>query len=327
MRPHTWSKPKPLLSVAGKTVLDHLLGTFETLPSSLDVEYTFIISPFLGESQIPAFMTENYPKLKVNYAIQNEMKGQSHAILLAKKHLTGPIIVIYADTLINADFSAMPDQNVDIIGWVKTVPDPRRFGVAVVNSSGQVERLIEKPKDSIYNLAVVGCYYFREGRDLVSAIEKQIHHDKQLSGEYYLTDAINIMLNGGTKMETRQIDTWLDTGTIDATLETNRYLLEHGGANLSKPRNYENVEIIEPVFIHPSAEVSDSVIGPYASIGEECYIDNACIENSILDGGATVEFVSLKDSFIGKQSEVRGHSAKEAPLKLNVGDQSSVIME
>ena len=225
MRPHTWSKPKPLISVAGKTSLDHLIEGFSSLPEDIEIQYAFIVSPYLGEEQIPAFMKEHYPETKAGYVVQADMRGQSDALYLAKDFLKGPILVIYSDTLIKTDFSKLGNETLGGIAWVKSVEDPRRFGVAEINEEKIIKRLIEKPASVENDLAVVGCYYFRSGEDLVSAIEEQFERDLQLRGEYFLVDAVNIMIERGLRMRVQTVDTWLDTGTIDATLETNGRLL------------------------------------------------------------------------------------------------------
>jgi glucose-1-phosphate thymidylyltransferase len=325
VRPQTWSKPKPLVGVAGRTTLDHLLDTFQSVPNPETVEYVIILGPHLGEAQIPPYMKEHYPGYKVHYVLQSVMRGQSDALWLARDYLSGPMIMCFSDTLIETDFSFLANEKADGVAWVKPVPDPRRFGVVEVDKDGWVSRLLEKPTSLENNRVAVGCYYFRDGNELVSAIEEQMKRRKSLRGEYFLTDAINIMVERGLKIRTQNIDIWLDVGTIETILETNRYLLAHGHDN-TKSIDKKNVKINPPVFIHESATIKNSTIGPNASIGADCKITNSRVEDSILETGAVIDAATLKGSFIGRQARVQGRATESAPMTMNIGDNSTVVL-
>lgn len=314
MRPHTWSKAKPLVAVAGKTVLDYVLEQFKTLPEDTQKEYIFIVAPFQLE-QIKAYMQESYPDLTYHFAVQEEMKGQSHALHMAKEHLLdSPMLMSFSDTLIETDLSKLNERDYQAAAWVQAVPDPRRFGVAVCDQDGWVSQLVEKPKTVENNLAVVGFYFFENGSDLIAAIEEQQERELTLKGEFFLTDAINVMLEKGIRMRTQTVDTWLDAGVPEAVLETNRHLLSNGYDNSAAAQG-EGLTIIPPVYIHESAQVKTSVIGPYASIAANCVIENAVIANSILDSETEVKNMVLENSLIGKKVQVQGKTQE-----LNLGD-------
>jgi glucose-1-phosphate thymidylyltransferase len=319
LRPHTWSKPKQLVSVAGKVALDHVLDSLSTLPGIQEAELINIVG-YLGD-QIEDYINENYPQMKAHFVIQEDPCGQSHAIQLARQYLHGPMLIVFADTLIKTDLSFLANEPAQAMAWVKPVPDPRRFGVAEVNQDGWVTRLIEKPQEMTNNLAVVGFYYFEEADDLLSAIDEQMHRNLQLKGEYFLADAINIMLERGLKMRTQKVDVWLDTGTPETLLETNRYLLEHGIDNSAEACLRQGVVVIPPVFVHPSAEVHNSIVGPHVSLGAGCKVENSIISDSILEDEAQATGIILEGSLIGRRAQL----SRRAGV-INAGDNTSVIL-
>ena len=319
LRPHTWSKPKQLVSVAGKTVLDHVLDTISSVPNAKDMELIAIVG-YLGD-QIEEHIRRNYPDLKAHFVLQDDPKGQSHAIKLAEEYLEGPLLVVFADTLIMSDFSKLGDEQADAVAWVKAVPDPRRFGVAETGQDGWVKKMTEKPQDLSNNLAVVGVYYFQEAKDLLSAIDEQMEKRIQLKGEFYLVDAINLYLQKGKRMRVEQVDTWLDGGTPEALLETNRHLLAHGRDNSADAARRENIVVIPPVFIHPDAKVRSSVIGPNVSIGAQCEIEQSIIRDSILEDEAEAFGITLESSLIGRAVMLR-----QRAYSINAGDNTEVSL-
>jgi len=324
MRPHTWSKPKPLVNVAGKTSLEHLMDMFKSLPDPDNAEFIFIVGPHLGETQVPAFIKENYPNLNAHYVVQREMKGQSHALWLAREYLKGPMIMCFSDTLMETDFSFLSDEKADGVAWVMPVDDPRRFGVAELGADGWVKRFIEKPQSMDNNLVVVGCYYFKSSAQVLAAIDEQMKRGVMLKNEYFMTDAISIMIEGGAKVRTQNISTWLDTGTIEATLDTNKILLEKIGSQVGRFKG-SNVKVIEPSAIHETAEISNSTIGPFASIGANCVIENAQISESIVGAGCEIKDAALIRSLVGEQAKVKGRGDGHV-MQLNIGDTSSISL-
>lgn len=318
MRPHTWSKPKPLVPIAGRTVLDYALDQFKSLPVDWDVEYIFITGE-QGKAPIQKHMEKFHPEKKVQYLIQAVMRGQSDALYLARDYLKGPTLMAFSDTLIETDLSFLAAENADGLAWVKPVPDPRRFGVAQVTPEGRVTRLIEKPQDISNNLVIVGFYYFKNGEDLIDAIEEQMRRGTTLKGEYFLADAVNILLERGQIFRTVPVEIWLDAGIPETTLETNGYLLHHGCDNSQRYAGQDGLVVVPPVYIDPSAEVRHAVIGPNVSIGANCKVSEAVIRNSIIGDESTIDQMILTDSLIGDRVILTGQ-----PDRLNVGDNSQI---
>ncbi len=318
LRPHTWSKPKPLVSVAGKAVLAHVLDLIQAYANPEDTEISFIIG-YQGD-QVKPYMDEYHPQIKTFYYEQTEMKGQSHAIAMAREHLKGPTLILFVDTIVDSDFSFLNNETAGAVIWVKEVEDPRRFGVVKVGEDGFVEGMIEKPDTMDNRLAIVGYYYFNQGEDLLAAIDQQIEEEIITKGEFFLADAMQLMIQKGLKMRPETVNIWQDAGLPDAVLATNRYLLSSGKDNSKQVKSNETVKIIPPVFIHPSATVENSSIGPNVSVGEGCSITNSKIKESILEKETVIESANLYDSIIGERAKVTGVNGA-----MNIGDDSSVI--
>lgn len=314
LQPHTFSKPKPLVACAGKPVLGHILDKLVAIQDEIE-DIVFIVG-HLGE-QIEQYVKPNYDFI-AHYVVQEELAGQAHAINLTRDYIHGPVLIIFVDTVFEADLRDLPKVHADGVIHVREVEDPRRFGVVVVGQDGYIERFVEKPSTPVSNLAVVGVYYIRDYQGLFSAIDELIERNIQTKGEYFLADALQIMVERGTCFKAASIPVWEDCGTPEALLQTNRYLLQHGEAT-DNAADFPAAVIIPPVFIHPTARVEGSVIGPNATISAHVEVRNSIVRDSIVDEESVIEDTMLDQSLVGQRAYVRGQFHK-----VNVGDAASV---
>ncbi len=312
LRPHTYTKPKPLINVAGKPVLGHILDKF----SGLDVDEIVFIVGYLGD-QIEDYVSANY-KVKARYVEQKELLGQAHAIYLAKELVNGPTLIIFVDTLFETNLSLLNQEKSDGVIYVKEVEDPRRFGVVLVNEEGHITRLIEKPSSMKDNLAVIGLYYVKDIQRLMAAIKLLMDQNLQTKGEFYLADALQLMIDDRAILRPETVNIWLDCGQAETVLETNRYLLKHNMDNSAEVACINSI-IIPPVHIHPTAKIKNSIIGPHVTIAAKCEIEGSIIRDSIVDEESYIKDSTLGQSLIGRKADLIGRYRQ-----LNLGDSSYV---
>ena len=321
MRPHTWSRPKPLLTVAGNTILGHLLN----LMSDITTEEVIFVVGYKG-NEIAAWVRRHYPHLRTHFVTQEELLGQAHAIWLCRDYIDkGELLIAFGDGVVSADYSSIPEPKLDGVCLVQEVEDPRKFGVVAVDEKGLIQAFIEKPTEMTHKLAIAGIYWFRNGRLLTQALDQLLEGAPQTNGEYYLADAYQLLLQQGAKLGTKPTHYWLDAGNPENVLQTNARLLGMGGYSSTDAieRSYaEDFTVMPPVFIHETAQVERCIVGPYVSIGPEAVIRDSVIRNSIIEAAATIDTCILTDSLIGHRSHLSGQA-----LSFSIGDDSTVIVK
>lgn len=311
LRPHTYTLPKVLLNVAGKPILGHILDRLH----SDGVTSATIVVGYMGDL-VEQYVRDHFPELTVNFVTQEELLGLGHSIWVAREFIPvdgSPLFIILGDTIFDVDLKSVFASNASALG-VKVVDDPRRFGVAEL-SSGYISKLVEKPDNPKTNLAVVGLYFIKNPLLLRQTLDEIVAGDRRTKGEYQLTDALQLMIDRGEKFSTFTVDGWFDCGKPETLLSTNRHLLQK---NLTT-RDVPGSVIIPPVYIAPNAEITNSIVGPYATIGLGASVTDSIVRNSIIGDDSRVAGVLLDNSIVGNNADVKGGFKR-----INAGDSSEI---
>jgi glucose-1-phosphate thymidylyltransferase len=320
MRPHTLTTAKPLIPIAGKPIVQRLVEDIVATSNKKIDEIAFIIGPGFGkevEEHLCHVAATLGAKGKIYY--QHEPKGTAHAILCASEALHGNVFIAFADTLFKANFTI--DTEKDAIVWTQKVEDPSAFGVVKLNEHGEITAFVEKPKEYVSDLAIIGVYYFRDGENLKKELQRLIDEDIKQKGEYQLTDAMDHMLQNGVHFYTDQVAEWLDCGNKDATVYTNARILDikKDIENLVAPTAVlENSIIIPPCYIGEQVVLKNTVVGPFVSLEKGCQIEDSRITNSIIQSDSIVKNACIDNSLLGKNVIY-----EEKPVALSIGDFST----
>ena len=315
LRPHTLTTPKPLIPIAGKAIVHRLVEDLAKLCADPIEEIGFIIGDFGDEVKAELCEIAKQVGAKCKIYQQEEALGTAHAILCAKDSLDGNVIVAFADTLFNANFKL--DTEKDSIIWVQKVADPSAFGVVKLGNNNIITDFIEKPKQFVSDLAIIGIYYFKDGENLKNELQYLVDNDIQNGGEYQLTAALENMKNKGIRFVPGQVMEWLDCGNKDATVHTNQRYLEYIRDNqlIDETIDNDNSIIIPPVYIGKNVKLHNSVVGPHVSIGDGCVVENSIVKNSIIQKRTKIDNAILTNSTLGNFVTFEGH-----PQNISIGD-------
>ena len=311
LRPHTHLTPKPMLKVAGKPVISYLLDDLEKLGG---IEQIIYVTGHLKEKVEEYARTEyDFPAVFVEQKVQN---GTATAVELARPYVDQPVLIIFVDTIFDADLSLVQNTDADGIIWVKEVEDYQRFGVVVTDTKGYMTKIVEKPSTPISKRANIGLYYIRNWKLLYEGISYVMKQPAN-KGEYYLTDAFQYMIDKGAKIKVVDVEGWYDAGKLDTLLETNRAMLERGAAR--GPRNARNSTIVDPVYVEDDVVITNSTVGPNVSVHAGAVIDGSTVRDSIVGSKSTVRNSDLHGSMIGDEVVLDGVKGQ-----VTIGDNSEV---
>jgi len=325
LRPHTLTIPKPLTVIAGKPIVQRLVEDITSVVNQKIEEIAFIIGP--NSKGFPTNTSDKLLKIakelgaKGSVYIQEEALGTAHAIYCAKESLSGPCVVAFADTLFKADFTL--DANADGAIWVKKVEDPSAFGVVKLKN-GFITDFVEKPKDFVSDLAIIGIYYFKDGDKVKEEIQYLIDNNLTENGEYQLTNVLESLKQQGAKFIPGTVDAWMDCGKKDPTVDTNTQVLgfeQKAGNNLvDKSVILENSEIIQPCFIAENVVLKNTKIGPYVSIGENSVVENSIVVNSLIQSNVEIKNANLDNAMIGNYAKYNGKFTS-----VSIGDYTELL--
>ena len=322
LRPHTLTVPKPLIPIAGKPIVHRLVEDIAGVLNQKIEEIAFIVSRDFG-TQVETDLVAIAEKLGAKGSIYYQEKplGTAHAIMSAKESMSGPVVVAYADTLFRADFTL--DTTADSVIWVKQVEDPSAFGVVKLNDKNEIVDFVEKPKDFVSDLAIIGIYYFKSGETLREELQYLLDNNVTKGGEYQLTDALENMKEKGMKFVPGKVDEWMDCGNKNVTVETNSRMLgflHNDGKNLvSATVTMENSTIIPPCFIGENVVLKNSTIGPFVSLGDNSVVENTIIKNSLVQTHAVIKNAILDNGMIGNHAAFNGKFTS-----ISIGDYSVI---
>ncbi len=314
LRPHTYTQPKALIPLAGKTILSIII---DQLRDSGITDFIFIVG-YLGD-KIQDYVNAKYPELNTYFVHQSERQGTGHAIDLTREIVgTDEVFIVLGDTIAEYDLKEVLDTPYSMLG-VKKVDDPRNFGVAEIDEEGFISKVVEKPAIPKSNMALVGLYKIKETDFLFDCLRQLFVKDIKSNDEFNLTDALECMIQRGARFKSFKVQNWFDCGKKETLLESNATLLKKFGGNTNSNHHFENTIIIPPVSIAEGCDIKNSVIGPNVAIGENTRLNHSIIKDSIIGSYSNLVEIVLNNSLIGNDAEVLGVSRN-----LNIGDNTAI---